>query len=361
MSRFYVTTAGPSADLVRADVLARHHRQHGDRVRFLSAVDPPDRDALVLSYNDFVRADRPGPAPAPHRLADHAAAVHDLISDDRLRIRPAGPRAEVLAHLAAGLPDRPLPDAVVAALRAPITALGYDADGPNYRRWWLDGDRRAHVVDSGSLLLHAAHWPAFLLAAGIPPPTDIVVTTDFGVDLGGLARAHGSDAVRWWLLRHAPGGSVGRTGKELLKHVGGLVDQVTVMIHRYRDSRPPTGSAPDAAGLVAVCREAPRKVHAALTAADFRQATDEVWRIVEEATRYLADTRPWDLADAERRGDTGARERLDAVLATLLAACRALANELTPFTPAVATRIAERCAALSGALAPSLPLFPQTR
>ncbi|WNV88931.1 hypothetical protein [Umezawaea sp. Da 62-37] len=360
MSRFYVTTTGPSADLVRADVLARHHRQHGDRVRFLSAVDSPDRDALALSYNDFVRPAPPAPGQPPYRLADQATALRAAVDDGLLRIQPAGARAEVLAHLAAGLPDRPLPDAAMAGLRAPITALGYDVDGPNYRRWWLEGDRRVHVVDSGSLLAHTAHWPAFLLAAGIPLPTDIVVTTDFGVDLGVLARGHGSDAVRWWLLRHAPSGSVGRAGKELPKHLGGLVDQVTVMIHRYRGSRPPTGSAPDAAGLVAVCREAPRKVHAALTAADFRQATDEVWRIAEEATRYLADTRPWDLANAERRGDTDAGERLDAVLASLLAACRALANELTPFIPSVATRIAERCAALSGTLAPSLPLFPQT-
>ncbi|PRY40428.1 hypothetical protein [Umezawaea tangerina] len=360
MPRFYVTTTGPSADLVRADVLARHQRQHGDRVRFLSAVDSPDRDVLALSYNDFVR-----PAPArprePHRLADHAAAVRDLVAGDRLRIRPAGPRADVLAHLDAGLPERPLPDAVVAGLCAPITALGHDTGGPNYRRWWLEGDRRVHVVDDGSLLLHAAQWPAFLLAAGIPPPTDVVVTTDLGVDLGALARAHGTDAVRWWVLRHAPGGSAGKAGKELLKHLGGLVDQVTSMIHRYRDGRPPTAAAPGTPPLVAVCREVPERVHAALVDADFRRATDVVWGVVEEATRHLADTRPWDLVSAERQGDTGASARLDAVLAVLLAACRTLANELTPFVPSVATRIAERCAALSGTLTPPVPLFPQTR
>jgi methionyl-tRNA synthetase len=45
------------------------------------------------------------------------------------------------------------------------------------------------------------------------------------------------------------------------------------------------------------------------------------------------------------------------VLATLLSACRVLARELTPFMPTLATRIAQQCITLTGALPPHQDLF----
>ena len=62
------------------------------------------------------------------------------------------------------------------ALANYLAGLGYAAPpGADYRRWWVEGDRRLHVIGKGILRFHAVYWPAILLSAGLPVPTDIVV------------------------------------------------------------------------------------------------------------------------------------------------------------------------------------------
>jgi methionyl-tRNA synthetase len=61
--------------------------------------------------------------------------------------------------------------------------------------------------------------------------------------------------------------------------------------------------------------------------------------VVNEANRFVSATRPWELAKAERSGDGAVTTRLDAIVAVLLTACQAIAEELRPFLPDAATRI----------------------
>ena len=74
-------------------------------------------------------------------------------------------------------------------------------------------------------------------------------------------------------------------------------------------------------------------------------------------------TEPWHLARAERAGDPISKERLDAVLGALVAACQVLAAEIWPFLPDLAARIAAACDDSAGALPAPRPIFPriQTR
>jgi methionyl-tRNA synthetase len=105
--------------------------------------------------------------------------------------------------------------------------------------------------------------------------------------------------------------------------------------------------------LVAAWRAAPGRVDAALAAFDFRLATAAVWRVVEEANRYVEDSRPWQLA---RTGDTVA---LDQALGVLLAACQAVGGLLAPFLPGAAARITAQCTPVDGHLPEPRPLFPR--
>ncbi|MFL6073293.1 MAG: methionine--tRNA ligase [Mycobacteriales bacterium] len=332
------------------------------------------------------------------RLSRYAERLHDLIASGRLRIEPAGRRNEVLGFLAGGLEDFSVsrsqarargwgipvpddPDQVIYvwwdALGNYLTSLGYGVDSPDYRRWWVDNDRRVHLVGKGVLRFHAVYWPAMLLSAGEPPPTDILVHDYLTVDgakiskSGGsgvdtdparLAGRYGTDAVRWWLLREVP--RVGdadftvdrltaRADTDLANDLGNLVNRVVSMIHRYRDSHPPAAADP-ATSLAAACREVPGRVDTALAGFDFRRATGAVWTIVEEANRHVEHTAPWLLA---RSGD---EEALDTALAGLLDACRTLADQLAPFLPTAATRVAAQCTPSGdGRLPAPRPLFPR--
>ncbi|MDT4986470.1 MAG: methionyl-tRNA synthetase, partial [Micromonosporaceae bacterium] len=248
-------------------------------------------------------------------------------------------------------------------------------DGAAYRHWWVTADRRVHLIGKGVLRFHAVYWPAMLLSAGLPLPTEIVVhdyltvdgrkvskSSGTAVDPTELVGRYGTDAVRWWLLREVPrvgdvdfseARLVSRADEDLANGLGNLVNRVVTMVHRYRDGRVPAGATPDAA-LVEVDHRAGRGVAAALAAYDFRQAGAAVFQIVIETNRYLERVRPWELA-AEGRED-----EVDDCLATVVWAGRTLADRLAPFLPGAAAGIASRCAGdpgTGGRLPSPTPLF----
>ncbi len=307
------------------------------------------------------------------RLSRYEGQLREAITSGRLRIEPAGRRNEVLALIDAGLEDfsasRPAerargwgipvpgdPGQVIyvwwEALGNYITALGYGCDPAEYDRWWAGDGRRVHLLGKGVVRFHAVCWPAILLSAGLPLPTEIFVhdyltaggrkiSKSAGAAVPGpaeLAAAYGADAVRWWLLREVPRAGdadftiermVARADDELANGIGNLVNRVVAMIHRYRGGRVPCGeqlltSRSDIAGRVA----------AALADFDFRAATEAVWAVADLANRYINEVRPWELA---RQPD--AAHQLDAVLHALHAACAVLACELAPFLPGAAARI----------------------
>ncbi|MGY0064409.1 methionine--tRNA ligase [Streptomyces sp. LZ34] len=341
------------------------------------------------------------------RLTRYADRLHQLISSGDLRVEPAARRNEVLALIEGGLRDFsisrsharargwgiPVPDdpsQVVYvwwdALGNYVTSLGYGTGDTAYDQWWATSERRVHLVGKGVVRFHAVYWPAMLLSAGLPLPTDILVhdylTVDgrkisksggTAVDPAALAAAHGTDAVRWWLLRDVP--RVGdadftpdrltaRADADFAGGLGNLVHRIVTMVHRFRGGTAPA-SAPVPSGVTALaaladaCRKAPGLVDAALADFDFRRATRAVWNVVEEANRCIDATRPWELARAERQGDSEAAKRLDTVLATLVTACRVLADELRPFIPDAATRITGQLTPVEGRLPAAQPLFPR--
>ncbi len=309
------------------------------------------------------------------RLSRYQDALAELIRRGRLRIEPAARRNEVLAFVEAGLSDIsvsrsaarargwgiPVPDdpgQVVYvwwdALANYVTAL----EGGDYERWWVRERRKAHLMGKGVIRFHAVYWPAMLLSAGLPLPTDILVHDYLTVDgrkisksAGGavdpvaLVAAYGSDAVRWWLLREVPrvgdadfteARLIARHDEDLANGLGNLVNRVVTMVCRFLDGHVPGGEPPvDVSGAV----------HEALEDFDFRRAAAAVWTLVEEANRYVDREQPWKQAGP-------ARER---TLGGLVAACRELAVQLGPFLPTAAARVA---AAVGGdRLGPPAPLY----
>jgi methionyl-tRNA synthetase len=341
------------------------------------------------------------------RLSRYGGQLHDLVSSGRLRIEPAGRRNEVLAFIASGLEDFSIsrstqrahgwgipvpgdPGQVMYvwwdALGNYISALGYGGQAGEYERWWRHGDRRVHLVGKGVLRFHAVYWPAMLLSAGEPPPTDVLVhdylTTDgrkISKSGGGtpdpvaLVRQFGTDSVRWWLLREVPRAGdadftvarlVARANADLAGGLGNLVSRTMAMVHRYRGGVVPEGAGwardADARRLADACERAPGLADAALGDFDFRAAADAAWDIVDQANRYIEHVRPWQLARVQP-GDPAAAAQLDGALALLVHACRCLAGRLAPFVPFTADRVAVQCRPVgpAGRLPDPVPVFPR--
>jgi methionyl-tRNA synthetase len=327
------------------------------------------------------------------RLSRYQARLEDLLTSGRLRVLPEHHHQEVLAFVRAGLRDFSIsrsrarargwgipvpgdPDQVVYvwwdALGNYVTALGYGDSSEGYRRWWLDADERVHVIGKGILRFHAVYWPAMLLSAGEPPPTTILVhqyltragrklSKSLGntVEVAPLTARVGTDALRWWLLREpGPGDDVdfdearvvARANDELANGVGNLVSRTVAMVHRYRQGRVPGGGAGPLAQAV---DGLPSAVDAALAAFDLRAATGTIVALVGSANRLVNSSRPWELARS------GHPEELDAVLAALVTAGRAVAGELEPFTPGLAGRVRVQLA--GDVLPPPAPVFPRLR
>jgi methionyl-tRNA synthetase len=301
------------------------------------------------------------------RLSHYADPLAEAITSGRLCIHPVQRRNEVLGLLAGGLDD-------ISVSRDTTRARGWGIPVPGdpgqvvYVWWdalanyvtapgeaaWRAAGRRIHLLGKGVLRFHAVYWPALLLSAGLPLPTDLVVH-DY-LTVGGrkisksgpaaadpveLAAAYGAEAVRWWLLRDVPrvgdtdftaGRLVARANDELVHGIGNLVHRIASMVHRYR-----AGAVPDGAVELPFDHAA---VDEALAGFDFRRASGVVWTFVSRANKYVNDTQPWTLDGTER----------DAVLGTLVGACRTLADELAPFLPATAARIARRCTPVRGRL-----------
>ncbi|WP_188191857.1 methionine--tRNA ligase [Nonomuraea sp. SYSU D8015] len=320
------------------------------------------------------------------RLSRYQDALSELIRGGRLKIEPVTRRNEVLAFVESGLADISVsrsaarargwgipvpgdPGQVVYvwwdALANYVTAL----EGDDYERWWVAERRKVHLMGKGVIRFHAVYWPAMLLSAGLPLPTQIFVhdyltvagqkiskSSGDAVDPVALVEAYGTDAVRWWLLREVPrvGDAdftaerlVARADEDLANGLGNLVNRVVTMVSRFLDGHVPAPGEDLADVSGTVSGTVSDTVHEALEGYDFRRAAAAVWRIVEEANRYVERTQPW-------RQDGTARE---ASLGTLVHACRALAVQLEPFLPTAAARVA---AAVGGErLERAAPLYPR--
>ena len=331
------------------------------------------------------------------RLSSYGDRLRSAITSGRLRIEPAARRNEVLGFIDGGLEyfsvsrstDRargwgigvPGDSGQVIyvwfdALGNYLSALEYGTGGASLRRWWTDSTHRVHLLGKGVLRFHAVYWPAILLSAGLPLPTELLVhdyvTVDGAkigksagnaVDVTNLVSDYGADAVRWWLLREVArvgdtdftlGRLIARANDELANGIGNLVHRVVALVGKYRAGLVPVANGralPGAQRLEQARVQAPKLIEAALGDGDFRQATAAVYAIASEANKYISQSEPWRLVKAERAGDAQASAQLDAVLAALIETCRELAGYLGPFLPEAAARIEAQCSPASCATA----------
>ena len=241
-----------------------------------------------------------------------------------------------------------------------ITGVGFGQNGGEaaFEHWW---PAEAHVIGKDIVRFHALYWPTMLMSAGLPLPRQIVVhgwvdyegapmsqTSGHIVRPADVIERHGSDALRYYLLREVPFDRDGdfkwanmnrRYQDDLGNDLGNLVLRTTSMLGRYFDGVVPPADEPS---------EVESELRAAAEKAwTLAEGHYESWRLhlalgatfdfVSAVNRYIDRTEPWRLAR-----DPAQRERLGTVLGAALEAVRHIAIQIQPAMPRTSTAILGR-------------------
>jgi methionyl-tRNA synthetase len=252
------------------------------------------------------------------------------------------------------------------ALTNYISALGGPTEAGEsslFRRFWPPNSEVIHLMGKDILRFHAVYWPAFLMSAGIEPPTQVwahgwltVNGEKMSKTLGNwlapepLIEAFGADVLRYYLMRTVALGQDGdfshanlmaRYNGDLANGVGNLLNRVVAsIVKKNLSGRVPAfydGSADETDRvLVETAARCAREAAEWMDAVAPYRALDAIWEIVGGANKYVDQTAPWELA---KQGNTG---RLEQVVYTVLEALRWIGVMIWPFMPGKADALREQ-------------------
>lgn len=300
------------------------------------------------------------------RMEKYRLWLRDLLTDQPDLIRPERYRNEVLAML-----REPVGDLSISRPRSRVPwgiPLPWDEEHVTYvwfdalinyysalegrgttARFWPHVE---HFIAKDIVKPHGLFWPIMLKAAGIPVFKHLNVHGYWLIDdrkisksLGNavkpldLLEKYGNDAFRYFLLRDMAFGLdssftepaiAERINADLANDLGNLLNRTLGMLGRYRAGRVPRAGRPEPIDqeLIDAFLTLPALFPQQFEALQFDRAIESVMEAVRKANKYIADTKPWELARSE---DTAAR--LDTVLNTLVEALRCASILLEPIIP----------------------------
>jgi len=260
------------------------------------------------------------------------------------------------------------------ALANYLSLLGFPERTPRLERYWSNAvaAAREHLIGKDILRFHAVYWPAVLLSAGLPLPSAVKVHgyvtcegSKIGKSLGnavdpfGLVERFGTNAVRFYFLRHlhTTRDSDFRVERlveahdgELAGKIGNLLQRVTALALRHPSLAILKGkAAPSDAdrGLADAAERAVGDVRGAVDDFALQQALASILELASAANRYADSQEPWTLSRRAKAAKTpeAAAELLAQLAHVLWRLCEALrvtAILLAPFLPEAARRIVTR-------------------
>ena len=217
-----------------------------------------------------------------------------------------------------------------------------------------------HLIGKEIVRQHAIYWPAFLMAADLPLPRQIVGHGWWMMDGAKMSKSKGNvvrpqayidrfglDALRYFVFREMVFGQDASFGDEgfltrynadLANDLGNLVSRATTMIHRYCGGIVPRADASLAArepeqvlglSVDALIGSVPASVRGFQLSAALR----DIWEMIGATNRYIVTREPWALAKAADR-----RTELETALFVAADTLLVLAELLRPFIPGTADR-----------------------
>ena len=308
-------------------------------------------------------------------------------------IRPDSRRNEVIRFVEGGLRDLSVsrtsfdwgvkvpgsPDHVmyvwVDALTTYMTAVGYpDRQGEFARYWPAD----VHLIGKDIVRFHAVYWPAFLMSAGLPLPKQVYghgfilaksgekmsKSAGNSVDPIDMAERYGVDALRYFLLREVSFGQdgsysheaiVNRVNSELANSFGNLAQRSLSMVFKNLDGvLPGAGEAAEDRALLAAVAEGCAVLSSEFDRFAFSTGLEAWMAAVFACNAYVDAMAPWGL----KKSDPA---RMAAVLGTIVAAVRMLAEAVAPVIPGSAASLIALIDSGEGGqkIAQPTPIFPR--
>lgn len=330
------------------------------------------------------------------RLSKYGERLLEFFEKHPGFVRPEGRYNEVKSFVREGLRDLsisrttfrwgiPVPDAPdhvmyvwFDALSNYVSALGGEGS-PLFEKFWEPNARAIHIVGKDIIRFHAVYWPAFLMSAGLPLPTEVWAhgwLTANGEKMSKsannfyppepIADAVGADALRYYLMRDIAFGQDGDFSHQnlLARYHGDLGNGLGNLLNRIVSSIVPKhldGRVPDVdprqlgereAELVQTARRACQKAAQHLDEVAPHRALEAIWELVAAANKYVDQTEPWALA---KKGDL---PRLRDVSYAVLESLRWLSIALWPFMPKKCDAIRDQLGLPALMPTPSVDLWP---
>ncbi|WP_425147054.1 methionine--tRNA ligase [Deinococcus sp.] len=252
-------------------------------------------------------------------------------------IQPAGYRNEVLEML-----REPIGDLSISRPKSRVPwgiELPWDGDHVTYV--WFDAllnylsapasrgrpelfPYTWHVIGKDILKPHAVFWPTMLRAAGLPLYEKLVVHAHIlaedgrkmGKSLGNaidplaLLDEFGADTLRYTLLRETTLGAdspygegilVARLTADLANDLGNLLSRTLSMVQKYRGGvlPAPGPQSERVRGIEKAARALPARVLELARDLKVNMALEAAMEFVRDLNRYIAESKPWELAKSE--------------------------------------------------------------
>ncbi len=252
-----------------------------------------------------------------------------------------------------GIPFPGNPDHVIYvwmdALTNYISALGFgSAAHDKFDHYW---PADMHLIGKDIVRFHAVYWPAFLMAAGVELPKQIVGhgwwlrdNQKISKSLGNVVRPYnifeefGADPFRYFLLRemvfgqdqnYSDEGFLARYNADLANDLGNTLSRAIKMAHDYFGGKtPPT--ACDDNDLLRASKELIPEYLGEMDNLAFQRALEVAWRFLVAINGYIVSREPWKMFKKN-----GADEALSRVIWNVLESLRLVWLMVAPVMPTI--------------------------